>query len=115
MTSKAAHWPFCVTVCELPRSWTSKAWKSIRYSSNCSIKCRRRGCEHRHEKLPRHKRYAPMKPTRLLLIWRAVLLTIGIVLGALRALDSVVPSSLLAINWRLLLALLALAIIDTIR
>ncbi|WLI13870.1 MULTISPECIES: DUF58 domain-containing protein [Pseudomonas] len=56
-----------------------------------------------------------MKPTRLLLIWLAMLLAIGIVLGALRALDIAVPSSLLAINWGLLLALLALAIIDAIR
>ena len=56
-----------------------------------------------------------MKPTRLLLIWLAMLLAIGIVLGALRALDIAVPSSLLAINWGLLLALLTLAIIDAIR
>ena len=56
-----------------------------------------------------------MKPTRLLLIWLAVLLVIGIVLGALRALDITVPSSLLSINWGLLSALLALAIIDAIR
>jgi uncharacterized protein (DUF58 family) len=56
-----------------------------------------------------------MKPTRLQLIWLAVLLAIGIVLGALRALDIAVPSSLLAINWGLLLALLALAILDAIR
>ncbi|WP_454876804.1 DUF58 domain-containing protein [Pseudomonas farris] len=56
-----------------------------------------------------------MKPTRLLLIWLAALLAIGIVLGALRALDIAVPSSLLAINWGLLLALLALAILDAIR
>ena len=56
-----------------------------------------------------------MKPTRLLLIWLTMLLAIGIVLGALRALDIAVPSSLLAINWGLLLALLALAIIDAIR
>jgi uncharacterized protein (DUF58 family) len=56
-----------------------------------------------------------MKPTRLLLIWLAVLLAIGIVLGALRALDIEVPSSLLSINWGLLLALLALATLDAIR
>jgi uncharacterized protein (DUF58 family) len=56
-----------------------------------------------------------MKPSRLLLIWLAVLLAIGIVLGALRALDIEVPSSLLSINWGLLLALLALAILDAIR
>jgi uncharacterized protein (DUF58 family) len=56
-----------------------------------------------------------MKPTRLLLIWLTVLLAIGIVLGALRALDIEVPSSLLSINWGLLLALLALATLDAIR
>ena len=56
-----------------------------------------------------------MKPSRLLLIWLATLLAIGIVLGALQALDIAVPSSLLSINWGLLLALLALAILDAIR
>jgi uncharacterized protein (DUF58 family) len=56
-----------------------------------------------------------MKPSRLLLIWLALLLTIGIVLGTLRALEFAVPSSLLSINWGLLLALLALAILDAIR
>jgi uncharacterized protein (DUF58 family) len=56
-----------------------------------------------------------MKPSRLLLIWLAILLAIGIVLGALRALDIEVPSSLHAINWGLLLALLALAILDAVR
>jgi uncharacterized protein (DUF58 family) len=56
-----------------------------------------------------------VKPSRLLLIWLAILLAIGIVLGALRALDIAVPSSLLSINWGLLLALLALAILDAIR
>jgi uncharacterized protein (DUF58 family) len=56
-----------------------------------------------------------MKPSRLLLIWIAVLLAIGIVLGTLRALDIEVPSSLLSINWGLLLALLALAILDAVR
>ncbi|KQV19417.1 hypothetical protein ASC74_21670 [Pseudomonas sp. Root329] len=56
-----------------------------------------------------------MKPSRLLLIWLAILLAIGIVLGALRALDIEVPSSLLSINWGLLLALLALAILDGVR
>ena len=53
-----------------------------------------------------------MKPSRLLLIWLAILLAIGIVLGALRALELAVPSSLLSINWGLLLALLALAVGD---
>jgi uncharacterized protein (DUF58 family) len=56
-----------------------------------------------------------VKPSRLLLIWLAILLAIGIVLGALRALELAVPSSLLSINWGLLLALLALAVLDGIR
>ena len=56
-----------------------------------------------------------MKPSRLLLIWLAALLAIGIVLGTLRALDIAIPSSLLSINWGLLLALLALTILDAIR
>jgi uncharacterized protein (DUF58 family) len=56
-----------------------------------------------------------MKPSRLLLIWLAILLAIGIVLGALRALEFAVPSSLLSINWGLLLALLALAVLDGVR
>jgi uncharacterized protein (DUF58 family) len=56
-----------------------------------------------------------VKPSRLLLIWLALLLAIGIVLGALRALGIEVPSSLLSINWGLLLALLALAILDGVR
>ncbi|WP_285420789.1 DUF58 domain-containing protein [Pseudomonas sp. efr-133-TYG-5] len=56
-----------------------------------------------------------MKPSRLLLIWLAVLLAIGIVLGTLRALDFALPATLQAINWGLLLALLALAILDAVR
>ncbi|VVM63247.1 DUF58 domain-containing protein [Pseudomonas fluorescens] len=56
-----------------------------------------------------------MKPSRLLLIWLAVLLVIGIVLGTLRALEVDIPASLIAINWGLLLALLALAILDALR
>ncbi|MDR7284267.1 uncharacterized protein (DUF58 family) [Pseudomonas corrugata] len=56
-----------------------------------------------------------MKPSRLLLIWLAILLAIGIVLGTLRALDIDVSSTLLSINWGLLLALVALAILDIIR
>ena len=56
-----------------------------------------------------------MKPSRLLLIWLTILLAIGIVLGTLRALDIAVASSLLSINWGLLLALLALATLDAIR
>lgn len=56
-----------------------------------------------------------MKPSRLLLIWLAILLAIGIVLGTLRALDVEVPASLLSINWGLLLALLALCVLDGVR
>lgn len=56
-----------------------------------------------------------MKPSRLLLIWLAILLSIGIVLGTLRALEYDVPSTLLSINWGLLLALLALAVLDAVR
>ena len=56
-----------------------------------------------------------MKPSRLLLIWLAILLAVGIVLGALQALGIAVPSTLLSINWGLLLALLALAMLDAVR
>jgi len=56
-----------------------------------------------------------VKPSRLLLIWLAILLAIGIVLGALQALDVEVPSSLLSINWGLLLALFALSLLDALR
>jgi uncharacterized protein (DUF58 family) len=56
-----------------------------------------------------------MKPSRLLLIWLAVLLALGIVVGALRALEIPVPKNLASITWALLLALLALAILDAIR
>ncbi|WP_445181175.1 DUF58 domain-containing protein [Pseudomonas sp. McL0111] len=56
-----------------------------------------------------------MKPSRLLLIWLAALLAIGIVSGTLRALQVEIPSNLLSVNWGLLLALLALAIIDAVR
>ena len=56
-----------------------------------------------------------MNPSRLLLIWLAILLAIGIVLGALQALDVEVPSSLLSINWGLLLALFALSLLDALR
>nr|WP_218583443.1 DUF58 domain-containing protein [Pseudomonas atagonensis] len=51
----------------------------------------------------------------MLLIWVAALLAIGIVLGSLQALAVEMPSSLLSINWGLLLALLALAILDALR
>ncbi|EJM16114.1 hypothetical protein PMI21_03041 [Pseudomonas sp. GM18] len=56
-----------------------------------------------------------MKPSRLLLTWLTILLAIDIALGTLQALDIAVPSSLLSINWGLLLALLALAILDALR
>jgi uncharacterized protein (DUF58 family) len=56
-----------------------------------------------------------VKPSRLLLIWLAILLVIGIVLGTLRALGIAMPASLPSITWGLLLALPALAIIDAIR
>jgi uncharacterized protein (DUF58 family) len=56
-----------------------------------------------------------VKPSRLLLIWLALLVVISIVLGALQALQIDLPSSLISINWGLLLALLALAVIDAVR
>lgn len=56
-----------------------------------------------------------MKPTRLLLLWLALLLMIGIVLGTLQALEFALPAYLSRINWGLLLALPALAIIDAVR
>jgi uncharacterized protein (DUF58 family) len=56
-----------------------------------------------------------VKPTRLLLLWLGVLLAIGIVLGALQALDVALPAYVSRINWGLLLALLALALLDAIR
>lgn len=56
-----------------------------------------------------------MTPSRLLLIWLSVLLSIGIVLGTLQALGVAVAPSLHSINWALLLALLLLAILDAIR
>ena len=56
-----------------------------------------------------------MKPSRLLLIWLTLLVVISIVLGALQALQIDLPSSLISINWGLLLALLALAVIDALR
>ncbi|WP_130900711.1 DUF58 domain-containing protein [Pseudomonas sp. Sample_11] len=56
-----------------------------------------------------------MKPSRLLLIWLALLLLVSIVLGAFQALGRELPSSLISINWGLLLALLALAVIDAVR
>jgi len=56
-----------------------------------------------------------VKPSRLLLIWLAILLAIGIVLGTLQALDVDLPASLLSINWGLLLALFALSLLDALR
>jgi len=56
-----------------------------------------------------------MKPTRLLLIWLAVLLGLSIVLGTFRALGFSVAPSLLSINWGLLLALVLLALLDAVR
>ncbi|WP_434766524.1 DUF58 domain-containing protein [Pseudomonas triticicola] len=56
-----------------------------------------------------------MKPSRLLLIWLALLLVVSAVLGAFQALGRALPSSLMSINWGLLLALLALAVIDAVR
>lgn len=56
-----------------------------------------------------------MKPSRLLLIWLAVLLAISTLLGTVQALDVPTPASLSAISWGLLLALLLLALLDAIR
>jgi uncharacterized protein (DUF58 family) len=56
-----------------------------------------------------------VKPSRLLLIWLASLLAIGILSGTLQVLDIALPWNLLSINWGLLLALFALAILDAIR
>lgn len=56
-----------------------------------------------------------MKPSRLLLIWLAALFALSLLLGSLQALQVEIPASLLSINWGLLLALLALAIIDGLR
>ncbi|KPG79172.1 DUF58 domain-containing protein [Pseudomonas sp. RIT-PI-o] len=56
-----------------------------------------------------------MKPSRLLLGWLALLLVVSLVLGVFQALGRELPSSLIAINWGLLLALLALAVIDALR
>lgn len=56
-----------------------------------------------------------MKPSRLLLGWVAALLVIGIAVGTLQALELAIPASLISINWGLLLALLALALLDALR
>ncbi|MBT2337974.1 MULTISPECIES: DUF58 domain-containing protein [Pseudomonas] len=56
-----------------------------------------------------------MKPSRLLLIWLAVLLAASVLPGALRALGIAIAPTLLSINWGLMLALLALALLDAVR
>ncbi|MCP1417388.1 uncharacterized protein (DUF58 family) [Pseudomonas laurylsulfativorans] len=56
-----------------------------------------------------------MKPSRLLLAWLLILLACGIVSGTLRALEFASAARLMAINWGLLLALLALALLDAVR
>ncbi|MEB0046397.1 MULTISPECIES: DUF58 domain-containing protein [unclassified Pseudomonas] len=56
-----------------------------------------------------------MKPSRLLLIWLAVLLGLDILLGAIRALGFDVPQNLQSISWALLLALLVLSLLDAVR
>ncbi|MBK5439424.1 DUF58 domain-containing protein [Pseudomonas sp. TH32] len=56
-----------------------------------------------------------MRPARLLLIWLIVLLGLGIVLGALVALQFKVPGTLHSVTWGLLLALLLLALLDASR
>ena len=56
-----------------------------------------------------------MKPTRLLLIWLGVLASLGIVLGAVRALGVEIAPRLDSIAWGLLLALSLLAVLDALR
>jgi len=56
-----------------------------------------------------------VRPSRLLLMWLAVLLAVGTLLGTVQALDIPTPASLSAISWGLLLALLVLALLDAIR
>ena len=56
-----------------------------------------------------------MKPSRLLLIWLALLFAVGLLLGTAQALQVELPASLMSINWGLLLALLALAVLDAFR
>ncbi|MGF6161011.1 uncharacterized protein (DUF58 family) [Pseudomonas sp. 2725] len=55
-----------------------------------------------------------MKPSRLVLVWLLILLACTIVSGTLVALEVSVPTNLMAINWGLLLALLALALLDAV-
>jgi uncharacterized protein (DUF58 family) len=56
-----------------------------------------------------------VKPSRLLLAWLLILLACGIVSGTLRALEFAIAARFMAINWGLLLALLALALLDAVR
>jgi uncharacterized protein (DUF58 family) len=50
-----------------------------------------------------------------MLAWLLILLACGIVSGTLRALEFAIAARLMAINWGLLLALLALALLDAVR
>ena len=50
-----------------------------------------------------------------MLVWLLILLACTIVSGTLVALEVSVPTNLMAINWGLLLALLALALLDAVR
>jgi uncharacterized protein (DUF58 family) len=50
-----------------------------------------------------------------MLAWLLILLACTIVSGTLRALEVSIPANLMAINWGLLLALLALALLDAVR
>ncbi|MBY8948406.1 DUF58 domain-containing protein [Pseudomonas sp. SH10-3B] len=56
-----------------------------------------------------------MKPSRLLLIWLGVLLSLSILLGAAQALQFKVPDTLHSVMWGLLLALLLLSMLDALR
>lgn len=56
-----------------------------------------------------------MKPTRLLLSWLGVLLSLNILQGIAAALKFKVPDTLHAVAWGLLLALLLLALLDAAR
>ncbi|WP_085693912.1 MULTISPECIES: DUF58 domain-containing protein [unclassified Pseudomonas] len=56
-----------------------------------------------------------MKPSKRLLVWLSALLALGVLLGSLSALDIDTPPSLQAVNWGMLLALLALAVLDALR
>ncbi|MFY0730451.1 DUF58 domain-containing protein [Pseudomonas sp. NFX15] len=56
-----------------------------------------------------------MRPSRLMLAWLLILLACGIVSGTLQVLGVAVPANLMAVNWGMLLALLALALLDAVR